>query len=66
MGEEILPLGQRQMQTVKLRQTREGKDRETFIWVAPDLDYLIIKMEQDDDDERIEMQLKPDSLKIGS
>ena len=58
--------GQRQMQTVKLRQTRDGKDRETFIWVAPDLDYLIIKMEQDDDDERIEMQLKPESLKIGS
>ena len=66
VGEEILTIDQRQMQTVKLRQTREGKDRETFIWVAPDLDYLIIKMERDDDDERIEMQLKPDTLKIGS
>ena len=66
VGEEILTLGRRQMQTVKLRQTSAGKDRETFIWVAPDLEYLIIKMEQDDGDERIEMQLKPDSLKIGA
>ncbi|MBB3047727.1 hypothetical protein FHR99_001993 [Litorivivens lipolytica] len=66
VGEEMLTLDNRQIQTLKLRQTRIGKDRETFIWVAPDLDYLIIKMERDDDDGRIRMQLKPESLKFKS
>lgn len=58
VGEEMVQTKNRQIHTVKLRQTTAGKDRETFIWVAPDLDYLIVRMERDEDDERIEMQLK--------
>ncbi len=60
--EEILSIGKRQIQTVKLRQQSEGKDKETFIWAAPDLDYLIVKIVHEDDDERYEMRLESASL----
>jgi hypothetical protein len=62
IGEETLSLGKRQMHTIKLRQHTEGKDRETWIWVAPDLDYLIVKIVQEDEDERYEMQLESATL----
>ena len=62
IGEEILTLGKRQIQTVKLRQHSEGKDKETFIWVAPDLDYLIVRIVHEEDDERYEMLLESASL----
>lgn len=62
IGEEILTIGKRQIQTVKLRQHSEGKDKETFIWTAPDLDYLIVRIVHEDDDERYEMRLESASL----
>lgn len=62
MGEEILSIGKRQIQTVKLRQHTEGKDKETYIWTAPDMDHLIVKIVHEDDDERYEMRLESASL----
>ncbi len=62
IGEEILSLGKRQIPTIKLRQHTEGKDKETWIWVAPDLDYLIVQIVQEEDDERYEMRLESASL----
>mgnify|MGYP000692879052 CR=1 FL=1 len=60
--EEMLTIGKRQIQAVKLRQSTEGKNKETFIWVAPDLDYLIVKIVHEDDDERYEMRLESATL----
>ena len=61
-GEETLQLGKRQIHAVKLRQHSPGKAKETFIWVSPDLDYLIVKIVHEDDDERYEMRLESASL----
>lgn len=66
VGEQTITAGKRQIHTVKLRQTTAGKDRETFVWVAPDLDYLIVRMERNEDDEQIEMQLKSVNLDIAA
>lgn len=62
IAEEILTIGKRQVQTVKLLQHSEGKDKETFIWAAPDLDYIIVRIVHEDDDERYEMRLESASL----
>ncbi|WP_372758805.1 DUF3108 domain-containing protein, partial [Litorivivens sp.] len=66
IGEQTISAGKRQIHTVKLRQTTAGKDRETFIWVAPDLDFLIVRMERNEDDEQIQMQLKSVNLDIAA
>ena len=45
------------LQTVKLRKHRDGSSSKTFIWLAPELNYLIVKLEQREDDELYSMNL---------
>ena len=46
LGTEILdtPLGK--FQTIKFRQERRDKDTTVFLWVAPELDYLLIRTDE--------------------
>ncbi len=62
-GEEsiTLPSGT-VLKTVKLRQFREGKERYTLVWLAPELNYLVVRIEHHDDDETNTLQLKSAQL----
>ncbi len=51
LGEERLNTDIGALDTVKLRRHREGSSSETFIWLAPQLNYLIVKLEQFEDDQ---------------
>ncbi len=57
-GEEILdtPLGE--LQTLKLKRDRDSSDRETYLWVAVNLDYLPVKLHQQEDGEDYEMLIE--------
>jgi len=48
-GEEILntPIGK--LKTIKLKLNRDNKKRQTFIWLAKDINYLIVKVKQIED-----------------
>jgi len=50
VGEEVVntPLGA--IQTVKVRRVRDDQERETVFWMAPDLDFLLIKLWQREED----------------
>ncbi|WP_372862596.1 DUF3108 domain-containing protein [Spongiibacter sp.] len=51
LGNEHLDTAIGPLDTVKLRRHRQGSSSESFIWVAPQLNYLIVKLEQHEDDE---------------
>lgn len=57
LGEERLetPLGT--LDTVKLHRQRPGSSSEATLWLAPSLNYMIVKMQQIDDDERYTLEL---------
>ena len=57
IGEERIETAMGTLQTVKLRKHRDGSSSETFIWLAPELNYLIVKLEQREDDELYSMNL---------
>lgn len=46
VGEEVLdtPLGE--VKTVKVERTRKDDDRVTYAWMAPDYQYLLVRMQQ--------------------
>lgn len=49
-GERVVdtPLGK--ITTVQMRRLREHQDRETLLWLAPQWDYLLVKLWQKEDD----------------
>lgn len=49
IGEEWLETKVGKLLTLKLEQTREGKDRRTEIWLAKDWQYLIVKLQRFED-----------------
>lgn len=57
-GEETLetPLGD--LRTLKLKRDRDSSDRETYLWVAVELDYLPVKLHQKEDGESYEMLIE--------
>ena len=48
IGDELLetPLGI--LKTVKVERIRDANERQTFLWFAKELDYLLVKLEQND------------------
>lgn len=62
VGEEILstPIGE--LKTIKLARVRSDRDNEgnhlTHIWFAIELDYVLVKLEQHDDDDFISMNIR--------
>ncbi len=63
-GEETLNTAAGPLRTVKLRQQRLGKEdeRETTIWLAPDWQYLLVKLERFDEDGAYRLELKSAEL----
>lgn len=49
VGDEILetPLGK--VNTVKVKRSRENDDRVTYAWLAKDWDYLLVRLQQEED-----------------
>lgn len=63
LGEEWLETAAGKLLTVKLEQTRAGKDRRTLIWVAKDWEYLVVKLQRFEDGESEQLlELKEASL----
>lgn len=57
LGEERLETAIGTLDTVKLHRQRPGSSSEATLWLAPSLNYMIVKMEQIDDDERYALEL---------
>lgn len=59
VGEETLSLPYGQLDTIKLKRVRENSRRETFVWLAPSLDYLLVRLlQQKDGSEQGDLKLK--------
>jgi methionine-rich copper-binding protein CopC len=56
----ITPVGK--LRTVKLRRYREGSDSETVVWMAKDWNYIIVRLEQQDDDDIYSLELLSASI----
>jgi uncharacterized protein DUF3108 len=58
MGEEIVDTALGSINTVKVHRVREDSDRETYLWFAPQMNYLLVQIWQneDDDDHRITLK----------
>lgn len=52
VGEEIISTKAGDFKTVKIKVVREKKNRVTFIWVAPDWQYLFVRLIQLKDDKK--------------
>lgn len=46
LGEETLDLPYGKIKAIKVKTIRENKKRETFSWFAPDLDYVLVRLQQ--------------------
>ncbi len=58
-AEETVQTPAGSFKAVKVLLQKENSDRTTLIWFAPELDYLIVKLsQQDSDDRHVEMLLK--------
>lgn len=57
-GEEIVNTALGPINTVKVHRVREDSDRETYMWFAPQMNYLLVQIWQDEngDDHRITLK----------
>lgn len=46
IGEEMLTLPYGSITAIKVRTVRPNKNRETYSWFAPDLNYLLVRLQQ--------------------
>ncbi|NNC96733.1 MAG: DUF3108 domain-containing protein [Gammaproteobacteria bacterium] len=46
LGEEKIELMQQTLNAIKLKQQRAGSSRHMLMWLAPELDYAVVKMQQ--------------------
>ena len=61
-GEEVLdtPLGK--LATIRIKLVREGKKRQTWIWLARDWDYLLVQLRQLEKNDEFVIKVKQASL----
>lgn len=57
LGEEKVESALGTVDTVKLRRHREGSSAEAIIWLAKEWNYLIVKLEQLEDDDAFSLEL---------
>jgi len=57
LGEETVESALGTVDTIKLRRHREGSSAEAIIWLAKDWNYLIVKLEQLEDDDAFSLEL---------
>lgn len=59
VGEEVLQTPAGSYRTLKMERVRDNNKRATYLWCAPDLNYLPVRVDQrEDDDESFRMLLK--------
>ncbi|UAA40330.1 DUF3108 domain-containing protein [Paraneptunicella aestuarii] len=57
-GEEMLDLPYGKLKTIKVETIRDNKKRQTYTWFAPELNYLLVRIQQfKDGDEQGDIQL---------
>lgn len=57
LGEETLETELGKIETVKLRRARKGSSAETVIWLAKNWDYMIVRLQQSEDDDTLSLEL---------
>ncbi|MBQ0797328.1 DUF3108 domain-containing protein [Zhongshania sp.] len=57
IGEETIDSPAGKLRTIKLLRSRPGSSSETTIWMAKDWNYLIVRLEQREDDEVYSLEL---------
>ena len=62
LGEELIDTPYGKIKTIKIRRERSNNKRETLLWLAPEWDYLLIKLTQAEDGKRSELLLKKANL----
>ncbi|MEQ9022844.1 MAG: DUF3108 domain-containing protein, partial [Pseudomonadales bacterium] len=63
MGSETMNFDDTRINTIKLERVYDDGEKQTTVWVAPELDYEIIKIaHQDDDGADYLMELRPETL----
>jgi Protein of unknown function (DUF3108) len=68
IGTETVELPAGRFETVKLNRVGESREKLTYIWCAPELHYLpvrILQRKQDDSEYRRELERFSDSLRVG-
>lgn len=48
VGEEVLKTPMGEVNTIKVKRSRDNDERTTFVWLAPDWDFLLVSMEQEE------------------
>jgi hypothetical protein len=46
LDKEEISIGNKSYQTIKLKQQRKGSSRHSLLWLAPELEHVLVKMEQ--------------------
>jgi hypothetical protein len=63
LGEETMDFDNREINAVKLERIYDDEEKQTAVWIAPDLGYEIVKIvHHDEDGADYLMELKPESL----
>lgn len=63
MGTESMRFDDRQVETIKLERVYDEDEKQTTVWIAPELNYEIVKIiHHDDDGADYRMELKPETL----
>jgi len=56
-GTESVALPQGAVDAIRIRRVRDDNDRETIVWIAPKLDYQLVKLRQIEDGDSYELLL---------
>lgn len=54
---ESVALPQGTVEAIRIRRVHDDNDRETIVWLAPDLDYQLVRLRLVEDGDRYELQL---------
>ncbi len=63
LGRERIETQAGTFETIKLERVRDDMDRQTYIWCAPELKYLLVRIEHIEDGDRLRMEV--DEVKPG-
>lgn len=56
-GTESVTLPKGAVEAIRIRRVRDDNDRETIVWIAPNLDYQLVKLRQIEDGDSYELLL---------
>jgi hypothetical protein len=63
MGTESMSFADRKIEAIRLERLYDEGEKQTTVWIAPELDYEIVKIiHQDDDGADYRMELRPETL----